>query len=144
MLRFILALVSMSLIFAFTACGAKSEQPEARNTTTPSLAINKTTGKPVTPQETVVRLLELAEAGDWETYVDDYYGEIHKFKDQGDRTALVSRFREDWGGQVIEAPRQVKEIDPRLSADGTEAVFELGDGGFTLYKDETGNWKFHL
>lgn len=91
-----------------------------------------------------MRLLELAEAGDWETYVDDYYGEIHKFKDQGDRTALVSRFREDWGGQVIEALRQVKEIDPQLSADGTEAVFELGDGGFTLYKDETGNWKFHL
>jgi len=51
---------------------------------------------------------------------------------------------ENWGGQVIEALRQVKEIDPRLSADGTEAVFELGDGGFTLYKDETGNWKFHL
>lgn len=63
MLRFILALVSMSLIFAFTACGAKSEQPEVRNTTTPNLTINKNTGKPVTPQETVVRLLELAELG---------------------------------------------------------------------------------
>ena len=95
-------------------------------------------------QETVARLLELAEAGEWETYVDDYYGEIYKFKDEGDRTALVSRFREDWGVQVIKALRQVMEIDPRLSADGTEAVFELGEGAFTLYKDATGNWKFHL
>jgi len=143
MLRLILT-VSMSLILALTACGAESEQSQAGNTTASQLAINNTDEEPVTAQETVGRLLELAEAGEWETYVDDYYGEIHKFKDQGDRTALVSRFREDWGGQVIEALRQVKEIDPQLSADGTEAVFELGDGGFTLYKDETGHWKFHL
>ena len=57
---------------------------------------------------------------------------------------MVSRFREDWGVQVIEALRQVIEINPRLSPDGTEAVFEVGDGEFTLYKDATGNWKFHL
>ena len=143
MLRLILT-ASMSLILALTACGAQSEQPEAGSTTTSRLAINNADEKPVTPQETVARLLELAEAGDWETYVDDYYGEIHKFKDEGDRTALVSRYREVWGVQVIDALLQVIEIVPRLSADGTEAVFELGDGEFTLYKDETGDWKFHL
>ena len=143
MLRLILT-VSMSLILALTACGAELDQPEAGNTTTSQLAFNDTDEKPVTPQETVARLLKLAEAGEWETYVDDYYGEIHKFKGEGDRAALVSRFREDWGEQVIEALRQVKEIEPRLNADGSEAVFELGDGGFTLYKDDKGHWKFHL
>ena len=143
MLRLILT-VSMSLILALTACGAESEQSQLGNTTASQLAINNTDEEPVSAQETVARLLELAEAGEWETYVDDYYGEIYKFKDEGDRTALVSRFREDWGVQVIEALRQVMEINPRLSADGTEAVFELGDGAFTLYKDATGNWKFHL
>ena len=35
---------------------------------------------PITPKDTVARLLELAEAGDWETYVNDYYGEAHKFR----------------------------------------------------------------
>ncbi len=143
MLRLILT-VSMSLILALTACGAESEPPKAGETTASHLAINNTDEEPVSAQETVARLLELAEAGEWETYVDDYYGEIYKFKDERDRTALVSRFREDWGVQVIKALRQVTEIAPRLSADGTEAVFELGDGEFTLYKDETGNWKFHL
>ena len=133
----------MALMFAI-ACDAKPSVAEPRHSSSSEPAISTNPGKSLTPQETVARLLELAEAGDWETYVDDYYGEVHKFKDQGDRTALVSRFREDWGGQVIEALRQVKEIEPRLSADGTEAVFQLGDGGFTLYKDETGNWKFHL
>ena len=142
MFRLILT-VSMSLILGLTACGAELDQPEEGNTTTSQLAINDTDETP-TPQETVARLLKLAEAGEWETYVDDYYGEIYKFKDEGDRTALVSRFREDWGVQVIEALRQVMKIDPRLSADGTEAVFELGDDIFTLYKDATGNWKFHL
>ena len=143
MLRLILT-VSMSLILALTACGAESEQSQLGNTTASQLAINNTDEEPVSAQETVARLLELAEAGEWETYVDDYYGEIYKFKDEGDRTALVSRFREDWGVQVIKALRQVMEIDPRLSADGTEAVFELGEGAFTLYEDATGNWKFHL
>ena len=133
----------MALMFAI-ACDAKPSVAEPRHSTTFEPAINQDSGKPLTPQETVARLLELAEAGDWETYVDDYYGEVHKFKDQGDRTALVSRFREDWSGQVIEALRQVQEIEPRLSADGAEAVFELGEGGFTLYKDGEGNWKFHL
>jgi len=142
-LRLILT-VSMSLMLALTACGAESEQSQAGNTPTSLLAINNTDEELVTAQQTVARLLELAEAGEWETYVDDYYGEIYKFEDEGDRNALVSRFREDWGVQVIEALRQVIQIDPRLSADGNEAVFELGDGEFTLYKDETGNWKFHL
>ena len=143
MLRLILT-VSMSLILGLTACGAELDQPEEGNTTASQLAINDTDETPVTPQETVAGLLKLAEAGEWETYVDDYYGEIHKFKGEGDRNALVSRFREDWGVQVIEALRQVRQIDPRLSADGNEAVFELGDGEFTLYKDETGDWKFNL
>jgi hypothetical protein len=133
----------MALIFAI-ACDAKAEVAEQGHSTTFEPAIDKDPAKPLTPQETVARLLELAESSDWETYVDDYYGEVHKFKDQGDRTALVSRFREDWGGQVIETLRQVQEIEPRLSPNGAEAVFDLGEGEFILYKDGAGRWKFHL
>ena len=143
-MRIILALISFSLVFAMTACGTKSEQLETRDSSASQSTLKTANEKPTTPADTVARLLELAEAGEWETYVDDHYGEVHKFRDEEDRAALVSRFREDWGVQVIEALRQVKSIEPRLTADGTEAVFELGDSRFTLYKDEEGHWKFHL
>ncbi len=53
------------------------------------------------PTGTLSSMLEAAEDGDWEKYVDDYYGEQHKFKSSSDRDKLVSRFREKWGIQVI-------------------------------------------
>lgn len=100
MFRLLAALVSISLIFALAACGAQSEQTETGSSGAPIPSTNTNPEMPITPKDTVARLLELAEAGDWETYVNDYYGEAHKFRDEGDRTVLVSRFRDDWALQV--------------------------------------------
>ena len=41
--------------------------------------------------------------------------------------------------------RQVSRIEPRISADGSRAVFEVGEGRqFTLHRGDAGGWKFHL
>ena len=82
---------------------------------------------PTTPEATVARLLELAESGDWETYVDDFYGETHKFKGEGDRDALVSRFEGKWGPKAIESLRLVKNVKSALSENGKQAVFKVDD-----------------
>ena len=139
--RFSLVTVSVGAMLFAAACGSESNANETSNAvvTTPRASM------PTTPQATVVRLLELARAGDWETYVDDFYGEAHKFRSDSDRDMLVDRLRNKWGSKVVESLQKVKGIEPTLSDDGKQAVFEI-DGGnsFTLYKDEQGNWKFHL
>lgn len=139
-----LVIASIFLVLSLIACGSESGRTDKRDT-----AVQEPVGlsreMPTTPEATVARLLELAEAGEWETYVDDFYGETHKFTDKGERDLLVSRFRDDWGQRVIENLRQVKDIEPQLSGDGRNAMFELGeDSRFTLYKDDEGRWKFHL
>ena len=53
------------------------------------------------PTATLYSMLKAAEAGNWEKYVDEYYGEQHKFKSPSDRDKLVSRFREKWGSEII-------------------------------------------
>ena len=132
------------LVLFLMACGTESGRTEKRD----SSGQEPAPGSPemlMTPEATVARLLELAEAGEWETYVDDFYGETHKFKDEGERDLLVSRFRDDWSQGVIESLRKVQDIEPQLSGDGRNAVFQLGDSSrFTLYKDDEGRWKFHL
>ncbi len=97
------------------------------------------------PQQTVGQMLAAAKAGDWVTYVDDFYGETHKFRDDGDRQMLIERFQTKWGPQVVETLQQVAQIEPRLTDGGEKAVFDLGDGRqFALYRDDAGGWKFHL
>ncbi len=103
------------------------------------------------PKQTVARMLELAEAGDWAGYVDDFYGETHKFRNESDRRKLIERYEGRWGAPVIEMLKQVSRLEPRVTEDGTRAIFDL-DGGqeFTLYRDGaagaggSGVWKFHL
>ena len=96
------------------------------------------------PTATLSAMLESAEDGDWEKYVDEYYGEQHKFKSPSDRDKLVSRFRDKWGSQVIAGLKEASQVEPELSEDGTKAVFQLSNGEFILYKNEQGNWTFHL
>ena len=96
------------------------------------------------PTATLSAMLESAEDGDWEKYVDDYYGEQHKFKSPSDRDKLVSRFRDKWGSQVIAGLKEASQVEPELSEDGTKAIFQLSNGEFILYKNEQGNWTFHL
>ncbi len=89
-------------------------------------------------------MLEAAEAGNWEKYVDEYYGEQHKFKSPSDRDKLVSRFREQWSSEVIAGLKEASQVEPELSEDGTKARFKLSNGELILYKNEQGNWTFHL
>ncbi len=96
------------------------------------------------PTATLSAMLEAAEAGNWEEYVDEYYGEQHKFKSPSDRDKLVSLFREQWGTQVITGLKEASQVKPELSEDGTQASFQLSDGEYILYQNEQGNWTFHL
>ncbi len=96
------------------------------------------------PTGTLSAMLEAAEDGNWEKYVDEYYGEQHKFKSPSDRDKLVSTFREKWGSQVIAGLKEASQIEPELSEDGTQARFQLSNGEFILYKNEQGSWTFHL
>ncbi len=93
---------------------------------------------------TLSAMLKAAEAGNWEKYVDDYYGEQHKFRSSKDRDSLVARFRQKWGSKVIHGLRKAAQVKPELSGDGTKAIFQLKQGKFILYKNEKGKWTFHL
>ncbi len=97
------------------------------------------------PSQAAAGMLALAEAGNWSAYVDDFYGETHKFRDDGDRRQLIERFETRWGDQVVVLLRQVAGIEAEVSDDGSQAVFDFGEGrAFTLYLDDGGHWKFHL
>ncbi len=98
----------------------------------------------LTPKATVRAMLEAAEAGDWGTYVDDFYGEAHKFRNESDRLKLIEML-EKRGPGIVESLRRVSTIDPTITSDGSQAVFPLdGDQRFTLYRNEAGRWMFHL
>ncbi len=97
------------------------------------------------PQKTVIRMLALAEAGNWSAYVDDFYGETEKFRDDRDRWQLIERFEGKWGEHVVTVLRDVTTIVPQLSDDNYRAIFDLGRGRqFTLYLGTDRHWKFHL
>ena len=85
MFRFIPMLAGISLIFFTTACGANADSAATDISGNPGTADVLIGDLPATPEDTVARLLQLAEAGEWEAYVDDYYGETYKFNDDGDR-----------------------------------------------------------
>ncbi len=105
----------------------------------------RTVTKAPGPRQTAASMLALAEAGNWAAYVDDFYGETHKFRDEGDRRQLIERFKTRWGDQVVVLLRQVAKIEPQVSDDGSQVVFGFGDGRrFTLYLDADRHWKFHL
>jgi hypothetical protein len=93
---------------------------------------------------TLAEMLKAAEAENWEKYVDDYYGEQHKFRSSKDRDSLVSRFKNKWGNRVISGLREASQVKPKISDDGTRVIFQLENGKFILYKNEQGKWTFHL
>jgi len=97
------------------------------------------------PRVIVAKMLKLAETGNWEDYIDRYYGEAHKFRSKSDRAKLVERYETEWDGRVIEMLREVTRIEPQIVDNGRRAVFSSGDGRqFSLYKDKNGAWKYHL
>lgn len=88
-------------------------------------------------------MLEKAEAGDWHAYVDQFYGEKHKFKSPDDMNKLVTRYKERWGTQIVEVLSQARFAEPQYSANGNTATFEIEKGKFKLYKNEEGRWTYH-
>lgn len=96
----------------------------------------------ISPSATVSAMLSATVAGNWEKYVDEFYGEQHKFRSTLDRDGLVLRFREKWGNKVIVALKEASQVKPKLSGD--KAIFQLKNGDFILYKNAQGNWMFHL
>lgn len=95
-------------------------------------------------RSTLSAMLGAAETGNWEKYVDDFYGEQHKFRSSADRDKLILRFKEKWGSRVIPGLREASKVKPYLSEDGRKAIFQLKNGKFILYKNEKGKWMFHL
>lgn len=97
------------------------------------------------PSATVAAMLDLAEAGDWSTYVGEFYGEQHKFASDADREKLVLRFEQKWGLQVIEGLRQAATVTPTIEDAVGRAVFAKdGQPVFMLYRSTDGRWTFHL
>lgn len=93
--------------------------------------------------ETINRMLEVAKSGDWEAYVDDYYGEQRKFRSPADRDALVKRFEEKWGEELVQGLGHAARLPVQI--DGDKAIFLDGDDTmFILYRSQSGGWKFHL
>jgi hypothetical protein len=93
--------------------------------------------------ETLSQMLDVAEKGDWEVYVDHYYGEQHKFGSPADRDALVRRFKEKWGEKVIPGLSHASKLP--IQIEGDKAIFLDGeDTAFILHRSDDGEWKFHL
>ena len=100
-----------------------------------------------TPEEQATaalsEMLAVAKAGDWGAYVDRFYGEQEKFRSPTDRDAVVARFAEKWGAKVVVALSAAEPIAPRI--DGDQAIFEQdGQTVFILYRNDSGEWTFHL
>ena len=122
-------------------CGSDSEtqeQPQDMVAASSTVASDKETAVAA-----VKKMLALAESGDWDTYVDRYYGETQKFGSPDERRALILRFEQHWGSRVLAALRRASEIKPVIQ--GGKAVFKDGDKEvFALQKDKSGRWTFHL
>ena len=88
----------------------------------------------------------MARAGDWETYVDEFYGESHPFEGLAERrNAVVARFRERWADEVLAGFEALDGGPPEITDDGKKAVFSLnGEPSFNLFLSDDGRWTFHL
>lgn len=131
---------SICVVLAATAgCGGSqtpTEEP-AVEAPTPQLSDEDLAAK------TLLQMLELARAGDFEAYVDDFYGETHKLRSPADRDALVRRFKEKWGDALVEGLDRASKLP--VVIDGDQATFLDGDEpAFILHRSAEGSWKFHL
>ena len=93
-----------------------------------------------TPAAAIQSMLALAEAGDWQGYVTQHYGEQHKLTKPAEQIAqLAGRIQKD-GPKLIEMLKGCADKEPVLSADGKVATWP---NGFRLHKDGD-TWGFHL
>lgn len=121
------------LVCALLGCGGQAEQDKPNDQQSAAELASRT----------VDDLLTLARAGDWENYVDRYYGESHKFRSAADRDQLVQRFENQWGDKVLDSLEGVVHVKPVIEAES--ALFQVdGETLFVLYRTTDGEWKFHL
>lgn len=137
---FVLAATGSSLC---AGCGVTPSEADARPSAVATAPAAGSATAPVAgPQKTLARMLALAEAGDWGAYVDDHYGEAHKFRSPADRDALVQRFEGKWGPRILEALRRAAAVTPTV-AEGRATFVQDGEPLFELH-DHDGRWMFHL
>ena len=121
-------------------CSSDSTQDEPQDMAVASSSI---ANDAETATTAVKKMLKLAESGDWDTYVDRYYGEAQKFGSPDERLALVLRFEQHWGSRVLVALRKASQITPVIKEG--KALFSDGEKDvFALHKDKNGKWTFHL
>ena len=148
--RLVLITLTLTLIFAISGCREATDGLGAIDdaaSTAPDAASEETTkSKSLSPEETLARLIELARAGDWETYVDDFYGESHKFEGMAERRdTVVARFRDEWADKVVAGFEPLEGKTAEIAEDGKKAVFSVdGEPSFMLYLSDDGRWTFHL
>ncbi len=124
---------------AVTGCGG----PDETNREPRAVTLESHRSDEDIAAETLGRMLDVATRGDWAAYVDDHYGEQHKFRSPADRDALVRRFEEKWGEQIVQALGRAATLPVQIDED--RAVFLNSDeAAFILYRSEDGGWKFHL
>ena len=133
--------LALTVVFGISGCGDATDGRTALDNAT-------STSEPDarSPEETLARLIELARAGDWETYVDDFYGESEKFEGLAERRdAVVARFRDKWAEEVVAGFEPLEGSVAEIVEDGKKAVFSVdGKPMFFLYLSDDGRWTFHL
>ena len=120
-------------LLAAVLCGCGTES------TTPAPS-GPGTGIAHTPAEAITGMLALAEAGQWEHYVERYYGEQKKMTEPAKQIKQVAKKLEALSAQIIGKLKGCIGIEPTLSEEGTKATYP---NGLMLYKGD-GIWGFHL
>ena len=137
MWKWIAMLAVMGLM---SGCGSQTAQPAPKKASEPtqvSLSAEELAS------QTLSEMLAVASSGDFDKYVDAYYGESHKFGSPADRDALVQRFEGKWRDSLLDGLNRAAELPVKI--DGERALFLDGDEPvFILHRSEDGAWKFHL
>jgi hypothetical protein len=93
-----------------------------------------------TPADAIRGMLALAQAGKWEEYVSNYYGEQHKMDKPDEQIPIVAARIEKMGPKLIDVLKGCLGQHPMLCEDGDVATFP---NSYKLYKGD-GSWGFHL
>ena len=96
-----------------------------------------------TAQDTIRQMLKVAEAGQWQTLIEQYYGEMDKLSDPSQLTELADRFKQKYGPVLIPVLQQAAEITPVI--EGKKALFHIDDETiYELHLGDDGQYGFHL
>ncbi len=142
--------LALTVVVGMSGCGDATDGDatvdDPASTAPDTATVETAKSGSLSPEETLARLIELARAGDWETYVDDFYGESHKFEGMAERRdAVVARFRDKWADKVVAGFEPLEGKTAEIVEDGKKAVFNVdGKPLFILHLSDDGRWTFHL